>query len=98
PPLSTLPLHDALPICPWNRKAAEAREPTFAPADLPEPQALLALDDAAFRERFRHTALWRARRSGLLRNAAIVLGNRGDVAAVPRSEEHTSELQSPDHL
>ena len=70
-------------VCPWNRKAAEASEPAFASADVPEPQALLALDDAAFRERFRHTALWRARRSGLLRNAAIVLGNRGDAEAVP---------------
>jgi epoxyqueuosine reductase len=40
---------------------------------------VLALDDAAFRERFRRTALWRARRAGLRRNAAIVLGNRGDI-------------------
>jgi epoxyqueuosine reductase len=70
-------------VCPWNRKAAVATEPAFAPANAPEPDALLALDEAAFRERFRHTALWRARRSGLRRNAAIVLGNRGDAAAAP---------------
>lgn len=44
---------------------------------------LFALDEAAFRERFRGTPLWRARRRGLLRNAAIVLGNRSHEAAIP---------------
>ena len=70
-------------VCPWNRKAASTREPAFASPPRPDPEHLLGLDEAAFRERFRRTALWRARRSGLLRNAAIVLGNRGDVAAAP---------------
>ena len=70
-------------VCPWNRKAATTREPAFASPNAPQPETLLALDEAAFRERFRHTALWRARRSGLLRNAAIVFGNRGDAAAAP---------------
>ena len=45
--------------------------------------ALFELDDAAFRERFRHTPLWRPKRRGLLRNAAIVLGNRPTPAAIP---------------
>lgn len=70
-------------VCPWNRKAATTREPAFAAPPRLAPEALLALDETAFRERFRRTALWRARRSGLLRNAAIVLGNRGDAAAAP---------------
>jgi epoxyqueuosine reductase len=73
-------------VCPWNRRAATTREPAFAAAEPPAPEALLALDDATFRERFRRTALWRARRGGLLRNAAIVLGNRGDSGAVPALE------------
>jgi epoxyqueuosine reductase len=34
------------------------------------------MTEEEFRERFRHTALWRSRRRGLLRNAAIVLGNQ----------------------
>lgn len=64
--------------CPWNRGAAAAREDAFwpradaNPVDLIE---LLSLDDDAFRRRFRHTPLWQARRAGLLRNAAIALGN-----------------------
>ena len=70
-------------VCPWNRKAAPSREPALTPTDAPRPQTLLGLDDRAFRERFRRTALWRARRSGMLRNAAIVLGNRGDATAAP---------------
>lgn len=36
---------------------------------------LLGLDDDAFRQRFRDTAIWRTKRRGLLRNAAIALGN-----------------------
>jgi epoxyqueuosine reductase len=64
-------------VCPWNRKAPTAREPALAPSEaLGELEGLLGLDDAAFRARFRPTALWRARRAGVLRNAALVLGNR----------------------
>ena len=69
-------------VCPWNRKAATTREPAFAETEPVTPEALLEMDEAAFRRRFRGTALWRAHRSGLLRNAAIVLGNLGDAAAV----------------
>ena len=36
------------------------------------------LDDESFRERFRRTPLWRGKRRGVLRNAAIVLGNARD--------------------
>jgi epoxyqueuosine reductase len=71
-------------VCPWNRKARETREPAFAPAGaLGELTALLALDDAAFRTRFRGTAIARAKRSGLLRNVALALGNRRDTASSP---------------
>jgi epoxyqueuosine reductase len=73
-------------VCPWNRKAPAGREAAFTPrpdleaVDLVE---LLSLSAEAFRARFRGTALTRARRRGLLRNAAIALGNRGDPAALP---------------
>jgi epoxyqueuosine reductase len=67
-------------VCPWNRQTQESGEPAFQPRHDGNPVdliPLLALDDAAFRQRFRGTPLWRARRRGLLRNAAIVLGNSG---------------------
>lgn len=71
-------------VCPWNRKAAPAREPALAPAaPFPPLAALLDLDRDRFRARFRGSALTRARRAGLLRNAAIVLGNRRDRNAIP---------------
>ena len=44
-------------------------------------ETLLELDRDAFRARFRSTAIWRTKRAGLLRNAAIVLANRGERGA-----------------
>jgi epoxyqueuosine reductase len=71
-------------VCPWNRKAPPAREPALAPsAPLPSLTALLGMDEAAFRTRFRGSAMSRAKRVGLARNAALMLGHRGDPAAVP---------------
>jgi len=73
-------------VCPWNRKAPAAAEAALQPRedlaalDLIE---LLGLGEAEFKERFRGTALLRSKRSGLLRNAALVLGNQGDAAALP---------------
>jgi epoxyqueuosine reductase len=73
-------------VCPWNHKWAGRRAAAFphdpALATL-EPIELLGMDEAAFRERFKNTSLWRNRRPGLLRNAAIVLGNTGDERALP---------------
>jgi epoxyqueuosine reductase len=63
-------------VCPWNRHA------TGEVMSL-DPIELLRLGEDEFRRRFRGTALWRARRRGLLRNAAIVLGNSGDESALP---------------
>jgi len=73
-------------VCPWNRRGPVADDEALAPAadmnpvDLP---GLFSLDDEAFRRRFRHTPLWRPRRRGLLRNAAIALGNRPSPAGLP---------------
>src|SRR5262249_23368045 len=66
-------------VCPWNRDARSPADDTLAPY-LPD---LLALDDAGFRARFGGTAVTRTRRRGLLRNAAIALGNSANSAAVP---------------
>jgi len=70
-------------VCPWNRHAALSREAAFRPTgSFGSPEALLELDAAAFRARFRGTALTRAKRSGLLRNAALLLGTRRVRSAV----------------
>ena len=73
-------------VCPWNHRAPQTNEPAFQPIDGADPielSVLFALDEAAFRARFRHTPLWRAKRRGLLRNAAIVLGNKPHAAVLP---------------
>ena len=41
------------------------------------------MSEAEFRDRFRHSPLWRTKRRGLLRNAAIVLGNQRSSEAAP---------------
>jgi epoxyqueuosine reductase len=66
-------------VCPWNHRPAEAKEASFQPAEDTNPlelAPLFDLNDEAFRHRFGDTPLWRPRRRGLLRNAAIAMGNR----------------------
>jgi epoxyqueuosine reductase len=72
-------------VCPWNRRGAEGEPALAARADLTALDLLevLTLDEAGFRQRFAGTALLRTGRGGLLRNAALVLGNQGDPAALP---------------
>jgi epoxyqueuosine reductase len=73
-------------VCPWNRKAPAGAEPAFAARpdlEAVDPVELLGLSEEEFRRRFRGTALTRSKRGGLLRNAALVLGNRGDPVALP---------------
>ncbi len=73
-------------VCPWNRKAPPSTEPALQEnpdlmkLDLIE---LLGLSEEEFRRRFRGTALLRTKRRGLLRNAALVLGNCGHATALP---------------
>lgn len=77
-------------VCPVNAAATRVtgnptRTDAFGPpldAD-PDLEALLGLDEETFRARFRDSALWRTRRSGLLRNACVALGNLGDRSSVP---------------
>jgi epoxyqueuosine reductase len=71
-------------VCPWNRKAQAGREPALRPAEPLGPlTALLDLTEAAFRARFRGSPLWRAKRTGLVRNAALTLGSRRARNAAP---------------
>jgi epoxyqueuosine reductase len=72
-------------VCPWNHKAPASSEPVFAPREGMNPlelAELFDLDQEAFRRRFRDTPLWRPKRRGMLRNAAIVLGNQRAFAAL----------------
>ena len=68
-------------VCPWNHKSPSSNEVEFEPLDAHNPldlRSLFALNDEQFRARFRKTPLWRPKRRGILRNAAIALGNYPD--------------------
>jgi epoxyqueuosine reductase len=83
-------------VCPWNRKAPLSQELDLQPqSDLEAPDliAMLALTEEEFRQRYRHTALWRGKRRGLLRNVAIVLGNVGDERALPALEKAMNDAE-----
>jgi epoxyqueuosine reductase len=83
-------------VCPWNRKAPPAVTPELAPTraglvvDLID---LLGLSEDEFRRRFHGTALFRTKRRGLLRNAAIALGNLGDPRALPALERALADAE-----
>ncbi len=73
-------------VCPWNRKPDPMGETVFEPQEQLNPLSLLELfdlNDDEFRARFRKTPLWRPKRRGILRNAAIALGNEANPDAVP---------------
>ena len=64
-------------VCPWNRKARVGNEPSFAPTDgldTLDIVATLLIDEPEFRRRYRKTPLWRSKRRGIVRNAALLAG------------------------
>jgi epoxyqueuosine reductase len=85
-------------VCPYNASVRNRPRgwPEFEPRqgtrlDLP---ALLEMDDEAFRQRFRGSPMKRAKRRGLVRNAALALGNVGqsrDRAVLERSASNDPE-------
>ncbi len=83
-------------VCPWNNHAPLADEPAFSPSEPMNPvdlAGLFAMDDDAFRQRFRHSPIWRAKRRGLLRNAAIILGNRPHPPAIDALSRGLSDVE-----
>jgi epoxyqueuosine reductase len=68
-------------VCPWNEKFGRPREDLVEEL-FPSLPELLGLDDVGFRTRFRHSAMARPKRRGLLRNVAIALGNSGNPEAI----------------
>lgn len=68
-------------ICPWNVKVQPGEEPRLR---LPEKRreldlaGLLLLGEGEWVERFQVSPMKRAKREGLQRNAAVVMGNRRD--------------------
>jgi len=63
-------------VCPWNRRAPIADEPSFEPRHFaPSLEKLAGLSEDEFREMFRSSPVQRAKYAGFLRNVAIAMGN-----------------------
>ncbi len=74
-------------VCPVNRKAKPTREPAFQVGEHGftslELIPLLSITDLEFKQRFANSPIRRAKRSGLVRNVCVALGNIGDISAIP---------------
>jgi epoxyqueuosine reductase len=73
-------------VCPWNRFAPQTTLPEFQQRESLNPvdcRELLTLTTDEFDARFSESPLSRPGRAGLLRNAAIVLGNAKTQSAMP---------------
>ena len=77
---------DCQEVCPWNRRAPLSGHSAFIPRpwnEMPGLIEMLGLTPEEFRTRFRGSPIKRTKRRGLLRNAAVALGNTKDPEAVP---------------
>ncbi len=78
-------------VCPWNVSfAQELREKEFEPREKLRQgstralaRSILGMSDESFRTAFKGSPMKRAKRRGLARNAAVVLGNIGTVEDIP---------------
>lgn len=72
-------------VCPWNRKAPVSDDPDHQTRPVYrqlKPIDLLGFDIQRYAEVFQKSAMRRAKLRGLKRNAAVVVGNTGDVEDV----------------
>jgi epoxyqueuosine reductase len=81
-------------VCPWNRQAPATTAEEFQPRDglvNPPLEWLAEMTTDEFREKFRGSAIRRAKRSGLRRNAAVAMGNSGDRRFLPALEKLSAD-------
>jgi epoxyqueuosine reductase len=91
---------DCQTVCPFNqapRLRRRAPGPFAAHARWAQvgPEELLGLDERGWARLAEGSPVRRATREGLARNAAILLGNRGDPAALPVLERAVATHDSP---
>jgi len=63
-------------VCPWNARAPVTTEAAFEPMSFaPQLEDLARLSEEEFRNRFRHSPVWRAKYAGFMRNVTNALSN-----------------------
>lgn len=85
---------DCLAVCPWNKFAETSREARLAARDeavSPPLAELAALDDTAFRARFRKSPIKRIGRDRFVRNVLYAIGNSGDIALLDIARRLTGD-------
>jgi epoxyqueuosine reductase len=86
-------------VCPWNRRAASGRLPELdARPEWTDPDLIewLSRDWSQWRAVLKGTAQKRAKRSGLVRNAALVVGSRKlPEAAAPLADRLDDRQEEP---
>jgi len=84
-------------VCPWTKFSAPTGDASFQPdagAAATDLIATLALTPQFFNRQFKRSPIQRAKRRGLLRNAAVALGNLGDERALPALENVINDSES----
>jgi epoxyqueuosine reductase len=77
-------------VCPWNAKASNAVSDLSRPELInPALEWLADLSPEEFNQQFRGSPIKRTKRSGLLRNVAIAMGNSGEQEFLPQLEAWT---------
>ena len=86
-------------VCPYTKAAAIADDTDLKPAHVdnafPSLPWLLSMTSDEFLGRYAGTAVMRAKRRGLARNAAVAIGNTGDPALVPCLAEALATHDEP---
>ncbi|NKB24446.1 MAG: tRNA epoxyqueuosine(34) reductase QueG [Kiritimatiellae bacterium] len=74
-------------MCPWVRRYSKPGQTRFLEYDpdfaAPRLMDLIKFDNDDFKKRFKGSPITRTKRRGLLRNAAVALGNWGNTEAIP---------------
>ncbi len=91
-------------VCPWNRKSPATVATELQPREglvNPALEWVVNITEGEFREKFRSSAIKRAKRTGLRRNAVIAMGNSGNPDFLPalnnlRTDDDPSVAESAD--
>lgn len=77
-------------VCPWNRKSPPTAAAEFQPREglvNPALEWIAAMSENDYRRTFKNSAIRRAKRGGLRRNAVIAMGNSGRKEFLPVLEK-----------